>query len=44
MQTLESHLNELVGSGEIDVAEARAASLFPGEIAEPHATGYRRRS
>jgi twitching motility protein PilT len=44
MQTLEFHLNELVASGEVDIAEARAASLFPSEIVEAHAIGYRRRS
>jgi len=44
MQTLESHLNELVANGDVDVAEARAASLFPGEIVEAQTTGYRRRS
>ena len=35
MQTLESHLSELVASGEVDLAEARAASLYPDEIREP---------
>jgi twitching motility protein PilT len=42
-QTLESHLCELVASGEVDVAEARAASLFPEEIHDAPASGYRRR-
>jgi len=31
-QTLESHLGELVAAGEIDLASARAASLFPEEV------------
>jgi twitching motility protein PilT len=44
MQTLESHLNELVANGDVDIVEARAASLFPGEIVETQTTGYRRRS
>jgi Tfp pilus assembly pilus retraction ATPase PilT len=44
MQTLESHLNELVANGEIDIAEARAASLFPSEIAQTQTNGYRRKS
>ncbi len=42
-QTLESHLCELVASGEVDVAEALAASLFPEEIHDAPASGYRRR-
>ncbi|MBD5636087.1 MAG: Flp pilus assembly complex ATPase component TadA, partial [Candidatus Eremiobacteraeota bacterium] len=42
MQTLESHLGELVASGEIDIAEARAASLFPEEIRAMPASAYRR--
>jgi twitching motility protein PilT len=44
MQTLEFHLSELVASGEIDIGEARAASLFPSEIVDQHTTNYRRRS
>jgi twitching motility protein PilT len=44
MQTLEAHLNELVANGEVDIAEARAASLFPSEIVETQTSGYRRRS
>jgi twitching motility protein PilT len=43
MQTLEAHLSELVASGEIDAAEARAASLYPEEIRDVAAAGYRRR-
>ncbi len=41
MQTLESHLTELVEQGEIDVVAARAASHYPDDIREP--MGYRRR-
>jgi twitching motility protein PilT len=33
-QTLETHLSELVSSGDIDFATARAASLYPEEIRE----------
>ncbi len=44
MQTLESHLAELVSAGDIDLAAARAASLYPDEIKELSGTGgYRRR-
>jgi twitching motility protein PilT len=43
MQTLESNLSELVANGEVDVAEARAASLYPEEIRETHAGAFRRR-
>jgi twitching motility protein PilT len=42
MQTLESHLCEMVASGEVDAATARSASLYPDEIPEP-ATALRRR-
>lgn len=31
-QTLESHLSELVESGDIDLVAARAAALYPGEV------------
>lgn len=34
MQTLEAHLGELVASGEVDLATARAASLYPEDIKE----------
>jgi len=44
MQTLESHVAELVSAGDIDLAAARAASLYPDEIKELSGTGgYRRR-
>jgi twitching motility protein PilT len=43
MQTLETHLSELVASGEIDIATARAASLFPEEIRESLTAPLRRR-
>jgi twitching motility protein PilT len=43
MQTLESHLGDLVASGEIDIGAARAASLYPDEIRELAAPGFRRR-
>jgi twitching motility protein PilT len=42
MQTLEAHLSELVASGDIDIAAARAASLFPDEIRE-FSSGIQRR-
>jgi twitching motility protein PilT len=42
-QTLESHLSELVAYGDIDVAAARAASLYPEEIREFAAPMPRRR-
>ena len=42
MQTLEAHLVELVASGEIDVAEARAASLYPDEIRDGGSPAFRR--
>jgi twitching motility protein PilT len=41
-QTLESHLCELVASGEVDVAAARAASLYPEEVRDC-AGSFRRR-
>jgi len=43
MQTLETHLGELVASGDIDLGSARAASLYPEEIKESPAAGYRLR-
>jgi twitching motility protein PilT len=43
MQTLEMHLGELVAGGEIDIAAARAASLYPEELREPVAAQFRRR-
>jgi twitching motility protein PilT len=43
MQTLESHLAELVASGDVAPAEARAASLYPDEISDSPATSFRRR-
>jgi twitching motility protein PilT len=43
MQTLESHLSELVASGEIDIATARAASLFPEDVRESALAPLRRR-
>lgn len=44
MQTLEAHLADLVASGEVDLAAARAASLYPEEVREFAATApYRRR-
>jgi twitching motility protein PilT len=43
MQTLETHLSELVASGEIDLATARAASLFPEDVRESIAAPLRRR-
>jgi twitching motility protein PilT len=43
MQTLETHLCELAASGEINVAAARAASLYPDEIRELATAGLRRR-
>ncbi len=43
MQTLESHLAELVAAGEIDANEARAASLYPDEIRDAPSTTFRRR-
>ena len=44
MQTLESHLGELVASGEIDLVAARAASLYPEEVRDiGSGISYRRR-
>ncbi|MGP6159187.1 MAG: type IV pilus twitching motility protein PilT [Vulcanimicrobiaceae bacterium] len=43
MQTLESHLSELVASGDVELGVARAASLYPDEIRELPAGGFRRR-
>ncbi|MBD5657303.1 MAG: Flp pilus assembly complex ATPase component TadA, partial [Candidatus Eremiobacteraeota bacterium] len=41
-QTLESHLCELIASGEIDVAAARSASSYPDEIRDTVPTMRRR--
>lgn len=43
MQTLEAQLAELVASGEIDIAAARAASLYPDEIRDIPISAMRRR-
>jgi twitching motility protein PilT len=43
MQTLETHLSELVASGDVDLATARAASLFPEDVRESLAAPLRRR-
>jgi twitching motility protein PilT len=43
MQTLESHLCELVATGEIDLAAARAASLYPEDVRELATANFRRR-
>ncbi|GAC1498436.1 MAG: hypothetical protein NVS2B8_07840 [Vulcanimicrobiaceae bacterium] len=43
MQTLETHLCELVAAGDIDLAAARAASLYPDDVREIAGAGYRRR-
>ncbi len=43
MQTLETHLCELVTAGEVDIAAARSASLYPEEIKELPAAQFRRR-
>ena len=42
-QTLEAHLSQLVASGEIDVAAARAASLYPEEIRDGTMSPLQRR-
>jgi len=34
-QTLETHLSELVASGDVDLTAARAASAYPDEVREP---------
>jgi twitching motility protein PilT len=41
MQTLEAHLCELAASGDIDIAAARAASLYPEEIREMATAQFR---
>jgi twitching motility protein PilT len=43
MQTLEAHLSELVASGDVELAAARAASLYPDEIRELSGASFRRR-
>ncbi|MFZ1125088.1 MAG: ATPase, T2SS/T4P/T4SS family [Candidatus Baltobacteraceae bacterium] len=43
MQTLESHLSELVSSGDVELGAARAASLYPEEVRELPAGSFRRR-
>jgi twitching motility protein PilT len=43
MQTLETHLCELAAGGDIDIAAARAASLYPEEIRELATAQFRRR-
>ena len=43
MNTLEACLSELVARGDIELAEARAASLYPDEIVEPATSAARRR-
>jgi twitching motility protein PilT len=42
MQTLESHLSEMIASGDIDAATARSASLYPDDIREPSVQNRRR--
>ncbi len=42
MQTLESHLSDMVAGGDIDVATARSVSMYSEEIREP-AGQFRRR-
>jgi twitching motility protein PilT len=42
MQTLESHLAEMIAKGEVDLATARSVSLYPEDIREPVAQ-FRRR-
>jgi Tfp pilus assembly pilus retraction ATPase PilT len=42
-QTLEAHLSELVASGDVDIAAARAASLYPEDVRESAAAAFRRR-
>ena len=43
MQTLETHLSELISAGDIDVAAARAASQYPDEVRDVPVAGLRRR-
>lgn len=43
LQTLESHLSDLVSSGDVELAVARAASLYPDEVRELPAGAFRRR-
>lgn len=43
MQTLETHLSDLVSSGDIDIASARAASQYAEEIRDSPIPSYRRR-
>ena len=43
MQTLETHLSELVSAGDIDLLVARAASQYPDEIREVAIGHFRRR-
>jgi twitching motility protein PilT len=35
MQTFETHLSELVGSGDIDIEVARSLALYPDDVREP---------
>jgi twitching motility protein PilT len=42
MQTVESHLSDMIASGDIDIATARSVSLYPDELREP-AAQFRRR-
>ena len=42
-QTLETHLSELVGSGEIELSAARAASLYPQEVRDHNPAVFTRR-
>ena len=35
MQTLESHLADLVGSGDVDLDFARTLALYPEDVREP---------
>jgi len=42
-QTLEAHLSELVSSGDVELAAARAASLYPEEVRDGQLGQYRRR-
>ncbi len=43
MQTLETHLSELVSAGDVDLVVARAASQYPDEVRELPVGGLRRR-
>lgn len=42
-QTLEAHLCDLVASGDVDLATARAASLYPDEVRDLVTTSFARR-